>query len=548
MVEWKKRRFWNERRFRNINNKTYIEQIMTIFIYWLVGFIIFNLLFGAATFNLYKLAGKKSWEAFVPFLNIWRGLDIIQRPKWWIILFYIPIVGPIFWLILLVDLADSFGKIEIKDKVIMVLTLGLYTFYLNYVEKPKYIGPEKRKSTIVSALIFAIVLATLIHNWFVQPMIVPTGSMENTIKIGDALFVEKVSYGARVPLTPFGIPYSEFINRDMFIDKARLPYMRLPGWRDLKSNDIVVFNYPTDSVYSAIDRKDAYVKRLVGMPGDTLKISNGVLYVNGKKFIPKRDALVQHRYQVITKAPFSDKLLYDDYGLLPHDYRLQNISNQFVYVFEGLSDPIVSSFRKNTNVLSVEQISRHLNDKAEYIRKDGTIDSTYTIFPVNKPWNEDQYGPLYIPKKGDVVEINKETLPQYINLIRKYEQNKLVVDSTNGKFEVMINGEKTNKYTIQQDYFFMMGDNRNQSLDGRFFGYVPEDHIIGRPILIWMNANGMFEPAPRKFLWERAFTSINNDNPDKKSYGIYVLFALILWIGYDFYKDRKRRKENKKFD
>ncbi len=521
---------------------------MDLLVYWLIGFIFFNLIFGAATFNLYKAAGKKSWEAFVPFLNIWKGLDIIQRPKWWIILFYLPIVGPIFWLIFFVDLGDSFGKIETKDKVIMVLTLGLYCFFLNYSEKPKYIGPEKRKSTIVSALLFAIVLATLIHNWFVQPMIVPTGSMENTIKIGDALFVEKVSYGARVPLTPFGIPYSEFINRKLFINEARLPYMRLPGWRDIKSNDIVVFNYPTDSAFTAIDRKDAYVKRLVGMPGETVKVSNGVLYVNDKKFMPKLDALVQHRYQVITKAPFSDKLLYDDFGLIRTDYRVDNVNNQFVYVFEGLSDPIVRAFKTNTNVLSVEQISRPVGEKAERIRLNGTIDSTYTIFPVNKPWNEDQYGPLYIPKKGDVVKLDKESLPQYINVIRKYEHNDLKIDSANGKYEIFINGEKANQYTIKQDYFFMMGDNRNQSLDARFFGYVPEDHIIGRPVLIWMNANGMFEQAPKKFIWSRAFTSINNDNPDKKSYGIYVLIALIGWLGYDFYKDRKRKKADKKFD
>ncbi|WP_068598799.1 signal peptidase I [Vaginella massiliensis] len=523
---------------------------MDLLIYWLIGFIIFNIIFGALTFNLYSLAGKKSWHAFVPFLNVWKGLEIIERPKWWIILFYLPIVGPIFWLIFFVDLGDSFGKIELKDKVIMVMTLGLYTGYLNYVEKPKYIGPEKRKSTIVSSLIFAIVLATIIHNWFVQPMIVPTGSMENTIKIGDALFVEKVSYGARVPITPLGIPYSEFINRNLFINKVRLPYMRIPGWRDLKANDIVVFNYPTDSLFTAIDRKDAYVKRLVGMPGDTIRISNGVLYVNGQKFIPKKDALVQHAYQVITKAPFSEKLLYDDFGLIRNDYNIKQEGNQYVYIFFGLDDKIVSSFRKNTNVISVDQISNPVG--FHNIRYKGSnqtqIDSTNSIFPVNKHWNEDQYGPLYIPKKGDVITLTKENLPQYWNIIRKYEQNRLVVDSANGKFNVTINDQPTKQYTIKQDYFFMMGDNRNQSLDARFFGYVPEDHIIGRPILIWMNANGIFEPAPKKFLWDRAFTSINNDNPNKKSYGIYVLIALFLWLGYDFYKDRKRKKEAKKFD
>jgi len=518
---------------------------MSLIIYWIIGFVLYNVLFGAGTWKLYKNANKPAWSAYIPFLNIWNGLQIIDRPKWWVILFYLPIVGHIFWLILYVDLADSYGKVELKDKVIMVLSLGLYIFAINYSEKPKYLGPEKRNSTIVSSLLFALILATLVHNWFIQPMIVPTGSMENTIRIGDALFVEKVSYGARVPVTPLGIPFSEFINRDAFVDKARFPYMRLPGWRDLKSNDIVVFNYPTDSVYSATDRKDAYVKRLVGMPGETLEIKNGILYVNGNKFQPKLDALVQHSYKLVSKTKLDPAFLYKDFDLIPSDYSVMQEGNHFVYYFGGLAEKHVTDFKRNPNVISVEPYLKKAGEKTERIRYGNQIDSTYTIFPVNKNWNEDQFGPLYIPKKGDVVEITKETLPQYINIIRKYEHNDLKVDSANGKFDITINGEKTNKYQIKQNYFFMMGDNRNQSLDARFFGYVPEDHIIGRPILIWANMNGMFEDAPKKFIWERFFTSINNDNPNKTSYGIYVLIAFLGWIGYDIWKARKEKQKNK---
>ncbi|RLZ06681.1 signal peptidase I [Faecalibacter macacae] len=520
---------------------------MSLIIYWIIGFVLYNILFGAGTWKLFKNAGKPAWSAFVPFLNIWNGLQIIDRPKWWIILFYLPIVGPIFWLVMYVDLADSYGKIELKDKIIMVLTLGLYIFAINYSDNPKYLGAEKRTSTIVSSLLFALVLATLVHNWFIQPMIVPTGSMENTIKIGDALFVEKVSFGARVPSTPLGIPFSEFINRDAFVDKARLPYMRLPGWRDLKSNDIVVFNYPTDSVYSAIDRKDAYVKRLVGMPGETVEISNGILYVDGKKFQPKLDALVQHSYKVVSKIQLSPAVLYQDFGLIPTDY--QGTSYQegstFVYGFPALTEAHVTAFKNNSNIISVEPALKAKGEKTERIRYGNQIDSTYTIFPVNKNWNEDQYGKLYIPKKGDIVDINKETLPQYINVIRKYEQNTLRVDSANGKFDIFVNDQKVDKYEIKQNYYFMVGDNRNQSLDARFFGYVPEDHIVGRPILIWANMNGLFEQAPKKFIWDRWFTSINNDNPNKTSYGIYVLIAFIGWIGYDIWKARKEKQKNK---
>ncbi|MEG1198507.1 MAG: S26 family signal peptidase, partial [Algoriella sp.] len=247
----------------------------------------------------------------------------------------------------------------------------------------------------------------------------------------------------------------------------------------------------------------------------------------------------------VAKA-FGDKLLYDNFGIISTDYNAgKKEDGTFIYQFAALTDTHVTAMKSNANVVSVEPILQPVGEKTEHI-VNGKIDSTNTIFPVNKDWNTDQYGPLYIPKKGDIVDVNKETLAQYINIIRRYEHNSLRVDSANGKFDVFINDQKTNKYEIKQNYYFMMGDNRNQSLDARFFGYVGEDHVIGRPIMIWANMNGMFEKAaPKKFIWNRFFTSINNDNPDKTSYGIYVLIALIGWIGYDIVKARKEKKKNK---
>ncbi|CAG0907560.1 unnamed protein product, partial [Cyprideis torosa] len=186
-------------------------------------------------------------------------------------------------------------------------------------------------------------------------MVIPTGSMENTLLIGDALFVEKVSYGARVPFTPIGLPFAELIYRKAYLDQPRLPYMRLPGWRKLKQNDIVVFNFPMDSTFNAIDRRDPYVKRLVGMPGDVIEIDSSVLKVNGKVFQPKKDAKLQ-----------------------------------------------------------------------------------------------------------------------------EHEENKISIRED----AIYINGKPTDSYTVQQDYFWMMGDNRDQSLDARYFGFVPENHIMGRPVLL----------------------------------------------------------------
>ncbi|HUH35365.1 MAG TPA: signal peptidase I [Moheibacter sp.] len=514
---------------------------MDILLNWLIAFLIYNLIYGASTWQLYKNAGRKSSEAFIPFYNFWIGLTLIQRPKWWIILFFTPIVAPIMWVVYWVDFGRSFGKRTWTDAILMILTIGLYAFYLNYVEKPAYEGPEERKSTLIAALLFAIVLATLVHTWLLQPMVVPTGSMENTIRIGDALFVDKVSYGVRIPITPIGIPFSEFINRKAYVDQARLPYMRLPGWSKLKANDIVVFNYPTDSAFSAIDRKDNYVKRLVGMPGDTISFEESVLKINGKVFQPKKDAWVQNNYVVETKVPFSAQVMYESFSLLEGvDYGLKARSNNhFTYQFSALTKEMATQLKNNPNVIKVEQLISKTKDEKKYA--DGRIDSTYTIFPLDKDWNQDNYGPLYIPKKGDQIQLTQDNITQYYNLIKNYENHDLKIEGD----QFWIDGQKTNQYTVEQDYFFMIGDNRNQSLDARFFGYVPEDHIIGRPVLVWANFNGMFEPAPKKFIWERWMTSINNDNPDKTSYRYYALIALIVFFGWDYFRVKKNKDKKK---
>lgn len=523
---------------------------MDILLNWLIAFLIYNLIYGASTWQLYKNAGRKSSEAFIPFYNFWIGLTLIQRPKWWIILFFTPIVAPIMWVVYWVDFGRSFGKRTWTDAILMILTIGLYAFYLNYVEKPAYEGPEERKSTLIAALLFAIVLATLVHTWLLQPMVVPTGSMENTIRIGDALFVDKVSYGVRIPITPIGIPFSEFINRKAYVDQARLPYMRLPGWSKLKANDIVVFSYPADSIYNAIDRKDNYVKRLVGMPGDSVKFDHGDLFINGEPFQPKKDAWVQNRYRITTKNIFNPKDLYEKYGLLQNvDYNFwrdgymgipTKQGDEYNLDFYALTPEMVQDFKKNPNV----KIERYFSPKdfkeKNYFKNSTKVDSANS-FPIDRNWNQDYYGSYYVPKKGDIVKLDPSTIELYRRFIQVYEHNQLEIKDN----KIFINNKESAEYQIKQDYYFMSGDNRNQSLDSRFFGPVPEDHIIGRPVLVWANFNGMFEPAPKKFIWERWMTSINNDNPDKTSYRYYALIALIVFFGWDYFRVKKNKDKKK---
>lgn len=183
---------------------------------WFIFFIVVQIIHFLGTWKLYQNAGRKAWEAAVPVYNAIVLLDIIKRPKWWVILLFLPIISPIMIMILWVDFICSFGKRSFVDGLLVIVTLGFYIYYLNYVEKPAYTGPEKRKETVISALLFAVILATTIHTYFVQPMIVPTGSMESTIKIGDALFVSKNVYGTRLPITPVAVPFADLFSRNLF--------------------------------------------------------------------------------------------------------------------------------------------------------------------------------------------------------------------------------------------------------------------------------------------------------------------------------------------
>lgn len=496
---------------------------------WILFFIAIQIIHFLGTWRLYEKAGHKAWKAAVPVYNAIVMLDIIKRPKWWVIFLFLPILSPVMIAILWVDFVRCYGKRGIGDALLVLVSLGFYLYYLNYVEKPDYTGPEERKETFLSAILFAIVLATTIHTYFVQPMVVPTGSMESTIKIGDALFVSKNIYGTRLPNTPVAVPFSDLFSRNLFIEKLQLPYLRIPGWKKVKKNDIVVFNFPVDSVYAPIDRKDSYVKRCVGVAGDTILIENGTLMVNGKKFVPKKDAKVQSSAQLITKAPLSPKYLLDEIGQIETDYRAQRTNDgNYVYSFLGLTQEMFSTLKNNPNVISIEYT---FNPK-EYINSN--------IYPKGAEWNEDWYGPLVIPKKGMSIDLTLDNLVNYVDVIENYEGKDVAVSGQ----QITIDGKPAKSYTFTQDYYFMMGDNRHNSLDSRFFGFVPETHIVGQPFFLWANFNNIagFE-GKSGWHWERWFTNVNNGDPDKTSYLWVGIIILVLFFGWDTFFKKKKKKE-----
>lgn len=560
---------------------------MNYFVIYSVYVLILSVFMGISTWKLYKKMGYNPLFAFIPFYNYYIILKETKNPKWWMIFAYFPVVGTIMMSVFHLFLMKKFGKKLIQHQLLTVFLPFIYMAILNYSkdveieESNEFYFEKEKKESFLGSITFAIVFATIIHTFITQPFAIPTGSMERTLLVGDFLFVNKLNYGYRMPMRPLAIPFLQGTILDTgkknnpkddaksYVDAVELPYFRLPGWEKPKRNDIVVFNYPQDSVHTAIDRKDPYVKRLVGESGDVIEMKAGRLYVNGKLEQKMPDAEVQHAYSVITSTVLDINALYKLYGFLPVREDAIGDSNGnlvgYKYNFQGLTDKIASEIKQLPEVVEMEenimqknnvQIAYHIKkDHNDFILRDEygreiyskKIDTSNNIFPINKEWNQDWYGPLRIPKKGDVIKLTQENLPEFQWIISKYENNKL--ENKNGK--IYINDKETNEYTIKYDYYMMMGDNRDASLDGRFFGFVPETHIVGKPMFTWMSIEGLFPSSSSsyqangwKIRWDRMFKATNTGDIEKTSYWWLAVVVLVVFFGWDFFvKLFKKKKE-----
>ena len=270
------------------------------FIEWIYFFLIYNGLIFAGSQKLFRLAGVPGWHAIIPFYNIIKHLDIIQRPRWWIILVFIPVINLLMIPVVWVEFIKRFNHNSKIDRILVILTLGFYFFYISYVSSKTKLVKEISFSGFersIGSFIFAIVIATIVHNYFLQPFVIPTGSLEKTLRVGDFLLVSKFHYGARVPSTVVTLPMVHdtipIIKTRSYLKSPQLPYIRIPGFQEIKNNDIVVFNWPADTVRKFFvkekgvikprDKKSNYVKRALGIPGDTIEIKDGIIFINGKK-------------------------------------------------------------------------------------------------------------------------------------------------------------------------------------------------------------------------------------------------------------------------
>jgi signal peptidase I len=517
---------------------------------WLIVFIVVQFIHGLGTWKLYAKAGEKSWSAFVPVYNAYVLMRIINREWWLVFLLFLPVINIIMFVVIWVEIARSFGKNSYLDSFLTIISLGFYTYYLNYIEDVKYvkernINPKSTSGEWTSSLIFAIIAATLVHNYVLQPYTIPTSSLEKSLLVGDFLFVSKFHYGARIPMSTVAAPMVHdtipFFNIKSYLKDFELPYLRLPGFQKIKNNDIVVFNWPVDTMlnmyytdkyyYKPIDKKTNYVKRAVGIAGDTLEIKDGYVYINGEKNKLNDRAELQFSYLVQTKKDidFNEKVIVNNYDITDPFIK---INSENTYKFIAMSDKTINKFKDHPNVSSIEKD----------LAINGQRDSNIFPHKQNFNWNNDFFGPIYIPKAGSTIDLSIENLPLYKRVIEVYEKgggkekNKIKVIDNN----IFINEELITDYTFQQDYYWLMGDNRHNSQDSRVWGFVPFDHVVGKPVFKWLSwdTNGK---GINKIRWNRMFTTVHGEGTP---ISFFVPFLILLSLYFGVKKWRKYKKED----
>lgn len=509
--------------------------------------------------RIFIKAGRRGWEALIPGYNFWIWLKLVEKPWWWMILLLIPGVNIMMYLILVFLLIRNF---EVENRGELVLGVAFSFFYLPYIgysDKYRFMGSDywkKYPRTTVTewteAIVFAVVAATIIRTFFFEAFVIPTSSMEKTLLVGDYLFVSKLSYGSKTPNTPLTfpfthhtMPFSETV--PSYSEWIQLPYFRFPALGKIKNNDIVVFNYPDGDTVALncqnvsyykmvrqfgwkrvntpnainpfngkpfgkvigrpVDKRDNYVKRCVAIPGDVLEVRNQQLYINNQP--AQNPDMMQFSYDAQFNTPRPSKL-FDKLDIT--DTNSYGVANAWLLH--------LNQFNK-----AKLQQSPQLVQLGERREQPGAFDPQIFPYHASYPWNNDNYGPLTIPKAGVTVTLDSNNIYLYRRIIEIYEGNKLEVNGN----QFVINGIPASAYTFKQDYYFMMGDNRHNSADSRSWGFVPHDHIVGKAVFIWLSRS--LNRGFPNIRFERVFSFIKSDGITR-SYFWHIMIPLVLgsWL------------------
>jgi len=524
---------------------------------------------------LFQKAGVSGWKALVPFYGTYIAIKMIHKPIWWMAVYYIPFVGFIVWVGIIVEFLKQFKILSYWEHALAVVFTPFYLAFVGFKAEYQHAGyayvesyQKSKPREWADAISFAVIAATLIRAIYIEAFTIPTSSMEKSLLVGDFLFVSKISYGSRIPNTPIFFPFAHHTmpftdNVKSYSELIKLPYARLPKFQDVKRNEAVVFNFPAgdtvaiemqnrtyyqmlreyNSIFGVengrkyfmngmpkkyqskfiegylpgernmdpkvarkiveegyevtarpVDKRENYIKRCVALPGDKLHIVDGKLFINdGEAFQAEG---IQTSYIIQTDGNVIDhQLLYDneitDFNAHSLGYRMH------------LTEKSLSFVR------SLPQVKQIIKENKELGAYSGSQASASPIFPNTDTtlWTEDNFGPIHIPYKGKVVELSLKNLPFYEKIIRDYELNDLEVKD--GK--IYVNGKIANSYKIKMDYYWMMGDNRHNSQDSRFWGFVPEDHIVGKAVFIWLSLDPN-KSFLSKIRWNRLFSIIHSDD------------------------------------
>jgi len=377
------------------------------------------------------------------------------------------------------------------------------------VQTKKEEKPVKKKSAIrewFDSVLFAVVAATLIRWLFLEAYTIPTGSMEKSLLINDFLFVSKLHYGTRTPKTILQVPLTHqkiwFTDIPSYSELIQLPQYRLPGFTSVKNGDVVVFNYPgcpeRPDEFGGFDKypvdlRTNYIKRCIGIPGDVVELRAGQAYVNNK--IVTNPPGLQMEYAIEANTQVNEKV-FQKYDISEFEQDLRMTDKTIYYV--KATEQAVKDMKTLDFVKSITPM---------VMAKGDTTDYRYNTFPYNSrlfPFNRDNFGPITIPKKGVTIQLDERNLALYKGVITTFDGNK---DAKYVNGQIILDGKPITSYTFKQDYYFMMGDNRHGSDDSRFWGFVPEDHIVGKAVFIWMSIDkdGSFL---NKIRWSRLFSII----------------------------------------